>query len=369
MKVGVAGIGRGLCLRDGLEHSGAFRVTAVCDLSAGQRDAVRTKPEYASITEVYETYDEMLAASDLDVAVIATPMDLHVPMSIAALEKGLHVISEVTAAVSLEQCRDLVAACKISRGTYIMAENAPYVKENALVTELVRAGLFGSTYYAEGEYLHRIRGTAAMKPWRRQWTYGINGVTYGSHELGAPLTWMAGDRVVSVCCAGSGHHFNDAAGKPFEAEATCTMLCKMPSGGLVKIRQDIQSNRPHATTNFALQGTEGCYESARWPEGTHRVWLRARSGDEQHWTDLREFEDEFLPDIYKDEVAQQLYEHHFHRGSDFFMAYAIAEMLQGKRPNTLGIHEAMDMTLPGLVSQQSIAEGGKWTEVPDSRDW
>jgi hypothetical protein len=51
------------------------------------------------------------------------------------------------------------------------------------------------------------------------------------------------------------------------------------------------------------------------------------------------------------------------------MAHAIADMLQGKRPNTLGIHEAMDMTLPGLISQQSIAEGGKWLEVPDSRDW
>ena len=35
----------------------------------------------------------------------------------------------------------------------------------------------------------------------------------------------------------------------------------------------------------------------------------------------------------------------------------------------VGIHEAMDMTLPGLISQQSIAEGGKWLDVPDSREW
>jgi hypothetical protein len=28
-----------------------------------------------------------------------------------------------------------------------------------------------------------------------------------------------------------------------------------------------------------------------------------------------------------------------------------------------------DMTLPGLVSQQSILQGGGWLEVPDSRAW
>ena len=35
----------------------------------------------------------------------------------------------------------------------------------------------------------------------------------------------------------------------------------------------------------------------------------------------------------------------------------------------VGIHEAMDMTLPGLVSQQSILEGGRWLSVPNSREW
>jgi hypothetical protein len=35
----------------------------------------------------------------------------------------------------------------------------------------------------------------------------------------------------------------------------------------------------------------------------------------------------------------------------------------------LGIDAAMDMTLPGLLSQQSIEQGGTWLDVPDSRDW
>jgi hypothetical protein len=38
-------------------------------------------------------------------------------------------------------------------------------------------------------------------------------------------------------------------------------------------------------------------------------------------------------------------------------------------PCPIGIHEAMDMTLPGLISQKSILEGGAWMAVPDSRQW
>ena len=41
----------------------------------------------------------------------------------------------------------------------------------------------------------------------------------------------------------------------------------------------------------------------------------------------------------------------------------------GKCPPAVGIDFAMDMTLPGLVSQRSISEGGRWIDVPDSRTW
>ena len=38
----------------------------------------------------------------IDIVVLATPENLHVPQSILALQAGKHVISEVTAAVSIE---------------------------------------------------------------------------------------------------------------------------------------------------------------------------------------------------------------------------------------------------------------------------
>ena len=58
-----------------------------------------------------------------------------------------------------------------------------------------------------------------------------------------------------------------------------------------------------------------------------------------------------------------------HDGSDYFEVVDFIDAVQGRKPPTVGIHEAMDMTLPGLVSQESIRREGEWLDVPDSRTW
>ena len=158
----------------------------------------------------------------------------------------------------------------------MMAENYTYMQPNVIVRELVRRGLFGKAYFAEGEYLHELKELNEITVWRRKWQTGVNGITYGTHSLGPILQWMPGDRVTAVCCAGSGRHYRDPRGVAYGNEAACVMLCRMASGALVKIRVDMLSNRPHAMANYQLQGTDGCYESARAPGEKDRIWLRAR---------------------------------------------------------------------------------------------
>jgi len=204
-------------------------------------------------------------------------------------------------------------------------------------------------------------------PWRRVWQTGVNGVTYGTHSLGPVLQWMAGDRVAAVCCAGSGRHHRDARDAQYEAEDTSVMLCKMQSGGLVKIRVDMLSDRPHAMHNYALQGTDGAYESARAAGEQDRIWLRSRAKDANTWTPLDELEADFLPEDYRRgaEAATRT----GHGGGDYFVLRDFAESILGRRPCPIDIHAALDMTLPGLVSQQSIAQAGAWLPCPDSRLW
>ncbi len=364
LNLGVAGAcSRGGSLARSVEHLGTARIHAVCDV-----DAVRL-PETAErlgADEAYTDCYEMLERSSIDAVIIGTPMYLHVLQAMAALRRGVHVLSEVTAGVSLEECRQLVAACRASTATYMMAENYIYTRPNVLVRELVRQGFFGEPYYAEGEYIHELKALNEATPWRRIWQTGVNGVTYGTHSLGPILQWMPGDRVVAVSCAGSGHHYRDPRGVPYENEDSCVMLCKMRSGGLAKIRVDMLSDRPHAMHNHQLQGTDGCYESARAPGERNRIWLRAKSRDANTWMDLDEL-DTYLPDEYAAlEAAAQA---SGHGGGDFYALWEFVNAVVTGSPPPIGIHEGMDMTLPGLMSQQSIREGGRWLAVPDSREW
>ncbi len=342
------------------------RIHAVCDVRADLLEAARARTGAA---EAYADYGEMLEKSDIDAVVIGTPMHLHATQAIQALARNIHVLSEVTAGVTLEECRALVAAAKRSRAIYMMAENYIYMKPNVLVRELVRRGLFGELYYAEGEYIHELKALNEQTPWRRRWQTGIDGITYPTHSLGPILQWMAGDRVVRVCCEGSGHHYRDPRGDFYENQDTCVMLAKTARGALIKIRVDMLSNRPHAMTNYQLQGTRGCYESARtsqWAE-RNRVWLADLAPDQDTWLDLASLEAEYLPHLWRHPPAEALAAGH--GGGDYFEVMDFVASIVDGAACPIGIHEAMDMTLPGLISQASIRAGGAWLEVPDSRLW
>lgn len=365
LNVGIVGAcGRGASFKLACDSVGTVRIHAACDTNAG---GLREAAARLGASEHYTDFNEMLEKSELDAVIIGTPMPLHVPQSIAALESNLHVLCEVPAGVSIDECRQLVTTCRASDGVYMMAENYTYTRSVVIVRAMVEAGLFGAAYYAEGEYIHELKQLNEITTWRRRWQTGIDGVTYGTHPLGPILQWMKGDRIESVCCAGSGHHYRDPRGDEYENQDSCVMLCRMRSGGLVKIRVDMLSDRPHMMTALQLQGTNGCFESSRAAGEPDRVWLRDRAPQADRWQKVEEFSDEFLPDYWKqgEEKAARA----GHGGGDYFEVLDFIDAIEGRRPCPIGIDEAMDMTLPGLVSQSSITSEGAWLPVPDSREW
>jgi len=292
-------------------------------------------------------------------------MQWHAPQAIAALERNIHVLCEVTAGVSIEECCQLVRAARRSSAQYMMAENYAYMKNNVLVRELVAQGLFGEVYYGEGAYIHELKALNEKTTWRRRWQTGINGSTYPTHSLGPVLQWFDGQRVTAVCAMGTGHHYKDPRGDAYEMEDSVTMMCRMSGGGLVQIRVDMLSDRPHHMSHYALQGTEGCYESGDGFKGEARIWLRSRS-QEQRWEPLTDLE-EFLPEYWKNPPEEALKAGH--GGGDWWEVQDFIDSIRQERAAPIGIDMAMDMTLPGLASQISIAQGGTWVAVPDPRNW
>jgi len=129
LNLGIVGAcGRGASFKAACDALGHVAVHAVCDTSATNLAAAR---ERFGAREQYTDYAEMLERSALDAVIIGTPIQLHAPQAIAALERNISVLSEVTAGVSIEECRRLVLACKASRGVYMMAENYTQINGQA----------------------------------------------------------------------------------------------------------------------------------------------------------------------------------------------------------------------------------------------
>jgi len=140
----------------------------------------------------------------------------------------------------------------------------------------------------------------------------------------------------------------------------------MSSGGLLKIRVDMISDRPHAMTNYQLQGTDGAYESSRGWEDKNKIWLRSHNSD-LVWMNLEDIEEDFMPEFWREHQKEA--EKSGHWGGDYFELLDFRNAIRSKTSPRIGIHEAMDMTLPGLLSQESASQNGTWVDVPDSRSW
>jgi len=99
-----------------------------------------------------------------------------------------------------------------------------------------------------------------------------------------------------------------------------------------------------------------------------RIYLCTSPADMRKGFDsLAELEEEFLPGYWR--RARDAAAKAGHGGGDYFEVLDFVDAARGIRPAEIGIHESMDMTLPGLVSQLSILKDGEWLEVPDSRAW
>ncbi|MFT5086948.1 MAG: putative dehydrogenase [Candidatus Latescibacterota bacterium] len=363
IRFGIVGaVGRGSSYTRALAAHPATKLTALCDIRMAE---AQESAEALAVDAVFGDVEEMLDSGKVDAIVIGTPMQWHAPQAIMALERNIHVLCEVTAGVSVEECCQLVRAARRSSAQYMMAENYTYMKNNVLVRQLVEQGLFGEVYYGEGAYIHELKDLNEKTPWRRRWQTGVNGATYPTHSLGPVLQWFDGQRVTAVSAMGTGHHYKDPRGDAYEMEDSVTMMCRMSGGGLVQIRIDMLSDRPHHMSHYALQGTEGCYESGDGYKGEARIWLRSRS-QEQRWEPLDDLQ-EFLPDYWKNPPEEALQAGH--GGGDWWEVQDFIDSIRQERAAPIGIDMAMDMTLPGLASQLSIAQGGTWVAVPDPRNW
>ena len=114
--VGIGGMGS-VHLDNYLQLEGVD-VKAVCDIvpekvaRAKRKVVEKGQPEPAGYDRGPRDFERMCAEQDLDLVLTATPWEWHVPVCLAALRTGKHAATEVPAAVTLDECWQLVEAAE-----------------------------------------------------------------------------------------------------------------------------------------------------------------------------------------------------------------------------------------------------------------
>ena len=353
------------------------------------KDAQKPEPK------VYKNGDEdfrnMVANEELDGVYIATPWEWHAEMALAAMKAGKHVGTEVPAALTVDDCWDLVNTSEKTGKFCMIMENVCYRRDVMAVLNMVRQGLFGELLHCQGGYQHDLRhvkfndgkqpygegvefgkkGYSESK-WRTNHSVNRNGDLYPTHGLGPVSTMLdinRGNRMVHLTSTatqsrGLHNYIVKLGGKEhpnakvqFKLGDIVTTVIKCANGQTIMLSHDTNSPRPYSL-NFRVQGTKGI-----WMRDNDSIYIEGRSTEEHLWESEEEYMQEYDHPLWKrfeNEASGS-----GHGGMDFFILRAFVESIKQDVPPPIDVYDAVSMSVICPLSEESIANNSTSVEIPD----
>ncbi len=376
--VGVGGMGthhvRNLLKIEGVE------IKAVCDIRAAHAERARDlvteagQPPPTLYTQGERDFERLCAEEDLDLVFTATPWRWHVPVCVAAMKNGKHAATEVPAAVTLDECWQLVETAEQTHRHCVMMENCCYDRAEMMCLNMVRKGLLGEIVHGEGGYLHDLRGVKFSKGgeglWRREHSTKRNGNLYPTHGLGPVAQCMnvnRGDRfdyLVSMSGKSRGlqlyqteHLPNDDLRRDEKyvlGDVNLTLI-RTINGCTIYLVHDTNLPRPYSRLHI-VQGTQGIFE--KWPE---RVHIERRSPSHA-WETLDKYA-EFEHPLWKAGIEKAA--SGGHGGMDYLEDYRLIECLKRGEPTDMDVYDAAAWSCICELTERSVARRSRPVDVPD----
>jgi predicted dehydrogenase len=91
----------------------------------------------------YEEYDQCLTSGEVDAVFIALPNHMHCEYTVRAAERGVHVLCEKPMAVTSNECREMIAACRRRDVKLMIAYRLHFDEANLKAVEIVQSGKLG----------------------------------------------------------------------------------------------------------------------------------------------------------------------------------------------------------------------------------
>jgi Oxidoreductase family, NAD-binding Rossmann fold len=377
--VGVGGQG-GAHVRNMLRVPGA-RITAVCDVSPERVALVQKwvveagQKEPVGYTRGPRDFERLCETEDLDLVFNATPWEWHVPVCVAAMRHGKHAATEVPAAMTIDDCWQLVEEAEKHRQHCVMMENCNYGRAEMMVFNMVRQGVLGEVLHAEGGYLHDLRAIKFANRgeglWRRAWATKMNANLYPTHGLGPLANCMdinRGDRFeYLVSMSGPSRGLQDWAKDHFPEDSpqraeryvlgdVNVSLIRTARGRTIYVSHDTNLPRPYSRIHL-VQGTRGLFQG--YPD---RVYVEGRSREHQ-WEDAKAYLAQYDHPLWSELTKSA--EGAGHGGMDYIEDYRLIKCLREGVPTDMNVYDAAALSAVVQLSERSNARRSAPVDVPD----
>ena len=105
--------------------------------------------------KIFDRFEEVLADSQVDLMVLATPNDVHAPQAIAAMEAGKHVVTDKPMCLSLAEADAMIAASQRTDRLLSVFQNRRWDGDYLTVRKVLAEGQLGEAFHlglAWGQY-------------------------------------------------------------------------------------------------------------------------------------------------------------------------------------------------------------------------
>jgi len=375
-------------------------IPVICDIDQRMIEMVldlfskagRPKPKIYSNGPL--DYENMLTKESLDAVNIATPWELHHPMSIMAMNNNMHVGVEVPAALTIDECWDLVKTSEKTKKLCMIMENVNYRRDIMAILNMVRQNIFGELIHCQGGYQHDLRhvkfndGTGpygggvefgkkafSEASWRTQHSVEKNADLYPTHGLG-PISPMLGinrgNRMLQLTSMASqsrglNKYIIDNGGKDhpnadvnFKLGDVVTTLIKCANGQTIVLSHDTNSPRPYSL-NFRVQGTKGL-----WMKDSKSMYFEGKSPQAHKWENEDKYLKQYDHPLWKRfSEAKSTLSESGHGGMDFFIIRAFIESIKNNQKPVIDVYDAVSMSCIVPLSEMSIKQNSQSMKIPD----
>ena len=384
VRVGVVGTGnRGCALLNIMLQMKGVEFPALCDikkenLERAQNMVVRSgrpKPEGYSKNEF--AFEDLLDRDDIDAVIIATYWQWHAPMAVSAMKKGKYVGVEVPAAITVEECWDLVNTHEKTKVPCMMLENWSFRRDNLAVLNMIREGLFGEIVHCHCAHSHDCIDHWFFDPegnirWGGEFLLMRNCDQYPTHSLGPVISWMdinRGDNydsLTSTATASKGinEYFRRKFGpdhpnakQHYKQGDIVTTVVKTHKGRTIVINYDMQLPRPY-DNRWLIQGTLGLYNEQR-----NSVYVTGKSPEYHQWEPFPPYEEKYEHAWWKkmrEEGSQG-----GHGGTDTLELKLFIDAVRSRTQTPIDVYDSVSMSCIVGLSEQSIMQNSAPVKCPD----